>query len=179
MLSTAPADALAPSPAPSHRPALPGRIDPCPSHARRTIVRSIATDIPSRLMRDLDHDAREGRHPGCHVDAHVATIIGQLGDTFLAAGDSGRLPNPRELRVFRVRGVQCALRGPDCADVLETLDAAAEVIHTLALVHATRQETAVGQEAAQAVAASLCGVIETVSRLAFDEVLTGYEAART
>ena len=179
MLSTVHPAAAASGPAPSHRPALPGRIDPCPAHARRTIVRSIAADLPARVLRDLDHDARDGRHPGCHVDAHVATVIGRLGDAFIAAGESGRLPNPREVRVFRVLGVQCALRGPDSAEVVETLDAAAEVMHTLVLIHAARHETAVGQEAALAVGASLCGVIETVSRLAFDDVVAGYDAART
>jgi hypothetical protein len=176
MLSTI--HARAETPAPTHRPVLPGRIDPCPSQARLLIARSIAADLPSRVMQQLDEDAREGRHPGCRVDSAVAAIITQLGKVFLATGESGRLPNPHELLAFHVFGGRAGLRGPECHEVLETLDAAAEAIHTLVLADATRHDGAVGVEAALEVCASLCGVIETVSRLAFDEVVRGFEAAR-
>ena len=175
MASVAPAGVAA-ARAAAHRPILPGRIDPCPAHARRIITRSIANDLPSRLLRELDEDAREGRHPGAHVEPHVAAVIRQMCTTFLAAGESGRLPKPRELRVFRVLGERCGLSGPDCTEILETLEAAAEGIHILVLTHATRHDGTVGENAALAVGASLCGVIETTSRLVYDEFVLGFEA---
>ena len=118
--------------------------------------------------------SREPRRAGPRP---VAAVIRQLGETFLAASESGRLPNPRELRVFRVLGARCGLGGPDCDEILETLEAAAEAIHIQVLTHATRHDRTVGEDAALSVGASLCGVIETLSRLVYDEVVLGFETA--
>src|SRR5579884_211259 len=116
------------TPPDDHRPALPGRADPCSPGARHAIVDLVADDVRGYVDSILEEEARLGSIRGDHQSPEMRDLVDTLVDVVLTAARSGRLPSDVDLIPFEVLGVRCGGAASDFTDAIAILDSAAEAI---------------------------------------------------
>jgi hypothetical protein len=159
--------------APTHRPPLPGRADPCSAPARRAVVQLVEEEL-SPLVDGL---IGGGAGDGTRAQPALADLIKATVDCVAEASESGRLANDNDLLIFRVLGARCGSAKVAVDDAVATVDGAAEAVRDLLVSSAHQLDEIYGEPTVDAVVAALCGVTEVVSRRAHAPLVAGHAAA--
>jgi len=150
----------------------PGRLDPCPPGALRTVVQCVEEAIPAVIEDLLD----DGPQPSERAErwAALAGIAREAARLTIATGKKGRIVRRNELRRFRALGEQCAGASVRPDEMVDALDGAGDVILDTMITCARQCDGLWTPREIDQVIEALCGCIETLTRYAYDELVAGY-----
>jgi hypothetical protein len=134
------------------------------------VVRLVEEEVPSVVERLLAEDP-PGNAPRVSALAAIAREVGSLA---VAIGRHGRVARPFDVVQFRRMGADCAAAGVDYEHMVAALDATGEAILDAMLARAHDLDALWNPRRIDQAVVALCACMETLTRVAYDELVKGY-----
>ncbi len=156
---------------------LPGRLDPCPRGALRTVVHCVEEEIPAAIEDLLACGSPPAQRS--RGEAALAAIAEEAGRLTVVTGKKGRIVRKTELGRFRSLGAECAAAGIVADDMVTTLDAAGDAILDTMIGCARNCDGLYSEHQIDQTIEAMSGCIETLTRYAYDELVAGTSRSAT
>jgi hypothetical protein len=134
------------------------------------IVRLVEEEVPSVVERLLAEGPSSG---GARADA-LARIALEVGSLALAIGRHGRIARPFDVVQFRAMGADCAAAEVEYEHMVAALDATGEAILDAMVARAHDLDEIWSPARIDQAVIALCACMETLTRVAYDELVKGY-----